>query len=299
MRYSLLHPRHWLSWFAVFILRILALLPFPVKLMAGRAFGKAGYRLLKRRRQITETNIKLCFPDLTRQEQEKLVKDVFVANGIGFFEIAWAWWVNPESLRHRFVIEGVDILHQANSKGQGVLLIGGHYTHLDLAGLMVNLVADMDVIYRKNNDPVFEHVITRGRQRVFKNVLEKSDMRGIVRKLREGRVVWYSPDQDHGIKHSVFAPFFGIQTATVTATAKLMRMGKAQPVFVSHRRDNDTNQYTISFNRPDEPFPTGEDVADATIINQMIERAIRKQPDQYMWVHRRFKTRPEGETSVY
>lgn len=299
MTSSLIHPRHWLSWFAVFILRLIASLPFRVKMIAGSAFGKASYHLLKRRRHITETNIRLCFPEKNQQEQQELVRAIFTANGIGFFEIAWAWWANPRSLRYRFQIEGLDVLQQATSGGQGVLLIGGHYTHLDLCGLMVNLVADMDVIYRKNNDPVFEYVITKGRKRVFKNVLERSDMRSIVRRLREGRVVWYSPDQDHGIKHSVFAPFFGIPTATVTATAKLMRMGKAKPVFVSHRRDNATNQYTITFSRPEQEFPTGEDVADATIINQMIEQAIRLQPDQYMWVHRRFKTRPEGDQSFY
>jgi KDO2-lipid IV(A) lauroyltransferase len=298
MSLSLIHPRHWASWFAIFLLRIIALLPFRLKILAGTAFGKISYRLLKRRRHITNTNIALCFPEKSATEQEQLVKDIFVANGIGFFEIAWAWWADPESLRHRFNVEGLEVLLQANSE-KGVLLVGGHYTHLDLAGLMVNLVADMDVIYRKNNDPVFEYVITNGRKRVFKNVLERSDMREIVRKLRDGRVVWYSPDQDHGIQNSVFAPFFGVPAATVTATAKLMRMGKANPVFVAHKRDLVTNQYTVTFSLPDPAFPTGDDVADASIINLMLENAIKQQPDQYMWVHRRFKTRPKGEPSVY
>lgn len=296
---SLLHPRHWPSWLAIALLRGISLLPFRAKIWAGTAFGKLGYRLFKRRRHITRTNIALCFPELSSEEREQLVKDVLVANGIGFFEIAWAWWANPESLKGRFDIEGLDVLQQANADGQGVLLIGGHYTHLDLCGLMVNLVADMDVIYRRNNNAVFEHVITQGRLRVFQNVLERRDMRAIVKKLREGRVVWYSPDQDHGLRHSVFAPFFGIPAATVTATAKLMKMGKAKPVFVSHRRDNQTQRYTVSFRVPDDPFPTGDDVQDATIINQMLEQEIRRQPDQYMWVHRRFKTRPPGDESLY
>ncbi|MFT4937408.1 MAG: KDO2-lipid IV(A) lauroyltransferase [Paraglaciecola sp.] len=298
MSISLLHPRHWASWFAIFLLRIIALLPFKVKILAGAAFGKISYRLLKHRRHITTTNIALCFPEKSAAEQKQLIKDIFVANGIGFFEIAWAWWANPESLRPRVTFEGLEVLQQANAD-KGVLLVGGHYTHLDLAGLMVNLVVEMDAIYRKNNDPVFEYIITKGRKRVFKNVLERSNMREIVRKLREGRVVWYSPDQDHGIHNSVFAPFFGVPAATVTSTAKLMRMGKANPVFVAHRRDRLTNQYTITFSLPDPAFPTGDEVTDATIINRMLEDAIKRQPDQYMWVHRRFKTRPEGEPSVY
>ena len=149
MSKSLLHPRHWASWFAVLILRIIALLPFKVKMLAGSAFGKIGYRFLKRRRHITTTNIALCFPEKSKAEQEQLVKDIFVANGIGFFEIAWAWWAKPESLRKRFSVQGLEVLQAATANNQGVLLIGGHYTHLDLAGMMVNLVADMDVIYRK------------------------------------------------------------------------------------------------------------------------------------------------------
>jgi len=298
MSLSLLHPRHWLSWLAIFLLRIIALLPFKVKILAGTGFGKISYRLLKRRRHITSTNIALCFPQKSAAEQEQLVKEIFIANGIGFFEIAWAWWADAESIRPRLTVEGLELLQQA-SADSGVLLVGGHFTHLDLAGLMVNLVADIDAIYRKNNDPVFEYVITKGRKRVFKNVLERSNMREIVRKLRDGRVVWYSPDQDHGIKNSVFAPFFGVPAATVTATAKLMRMGKANPVFVAHRRDPLTNQYTVTFSLPDPAFPTGDDVTDATIINSMLEDAIKKQPDQYMWVHRRFKTRPKGEPYLY
>jgi KDO2-lipid IV(A) lauroyltransferase len=299
MSKTLLHPRHWASWLAIFVLRIIAMLPFKVKIWAGSAFGKLGYQFFKRRRHITATNIALCFPEKTSVEQDQLVKDIFVANGVGFFEIAWAWWAKPETLRQRMTIHGLEALKSATENGQGVLLIGGHYTHLDLAGLMVNLVADMDVIYRKNNDPVFEHVITKGRKHVFKNVLERSDMREIIRKLREGRVVWFSPDQDHGIKNSVFAPFFGVPAATVTSASKLMKLGKAKPVFVSHRRDLKTNHYHITFATPEQAFPSGDDVQDASIINQMIEGAIREQPDQYMWVHRRFKTRPQGEPSVY
>ena len=299
MSLSLLHPRHWLSWMAIFFLRLIALFPFKMKIFAGTGFGKVAYRFLKRRRHITTTNIALCFPETSASEQEQLVKDIFVANGIGFFEIAWAWWATPESLKTRFKVEGLELLQAASANDQGVLLIGGHFTHLDLAGLMVNVVADIDAIYRKNNDPVFEHIITKGRKRVFKNVLERSDMRTIVRKLREGRVVWYAPDQDHGARHSVFAPFFGVPAATLTATAKLMKMGKAKPVFVSHKRDLVTQQYTVTFSLPDPAFPSGDDVQNATIINQMLEHAIRQQPDQYMWVHRRFKTRPEGKSSVY
>lgn len=296
---SLLHPRHWLSWFAVLLLRLVAMLPYKAKLLAGKGFGLLGHRLAKRRKHITETNIRLCFPELDDQARAAMVKEIFIQNGIGFFEIAWAWWASPQDIAGRYQVEGLEHIESAKSGGKGVVLVGAHFVHLDLCGLMLNQVTPMDVIYRKNNDPVFEHTITSGRQRVFKHVLERSDMRNIVRKLREGRVVWYSPDQDFGNRQSVFAPFFGVEASTLITTAQLARMGKANVCGVAHYRDPITHQYRIVFNPIDTSFPSGNDIEDATTINRLLERGIRQQPEQYMWVHRRFKTRPPGEASVY
>ena len=295
----LLHPRHWPSWVAVGLLRLISALPFAAKIIAGTILGEVAYYLARHRRNVVETNVSLCFPELTGAKKRKLVKSTLRQNGIGFFEIAWAWWVKPESLDEKFDIDGFEHLHAAQEGGSGVLLIGAHFTHLDLAGLMINRVADIDAIYRRNNNPVFEYVITKGRQKAFRNVLERSDMRKVVKKLREGRVVWYSPDQDHGRRHSVFAPFFGVAATTVTAGTRLLKLGKARPVFLYHYRDTETNRYRIVFRPAPESLPTGDDAMDARLINQMIEQGIRQQPDQYMWVHRRFKTRPDGELYLY
>ena len=190
---KLLHPRHWPSWIAVGFLRLISALPFRAKLVAGTLFGEAAYYLIPHRRHVVETNISLCFPELTGVKRRKLIKSTLRQNGIGLFEIAWAWWAKPESLDGKFDIEGLEHLEQAQKDGSGVLLIGAHFTHLDLIGLMINRVADIDAIYRRNNNDVLEYVITKGRQSVFRNVLERSDMRKIVKKLREGRVIWYSP----------------------------------------------------------------------------------------------------------
>jgi len=296
---NLYHVRYWASWLAVGILRLIALLPFKTKLLAGKWFGLLAYRFGKKRRHITETNIRLCFPEFDEAMQNKFVRDIFIQNGIGFFEIAWAWWATPQSIEGRYTVEGLEHIEAAKAGGKGVVLVGAHFVHLDLCGLMLNQVTPMDVIYRKNNDPVFEHVITTGRQRVFENVLERGDMRSIIRKLREGRVIWYSPDQDFGHRQSVFAPFFGVTASTLTTTAQLARMGRANVCCVFHYRNPATHQYRIVFKPVPAEFPTGDDVADATLINRLIEAGIREQPEQYMWVHRRFKTRPDGEASVY
>ncbi len=296
---NLAHPRHWASWVAIALLRIIAALPFKAKLFAGKFFGLLAYRFAKKRRHITEVNIKLCFPNLNEDEQANLVREVFIQNGIGFFEIAWGWWVKPKALEGRYTVENIELLHQAQADGRGVLLVGAHFVHLDLCGAMLCQTAPMGVIYRKNNDPVMEKVITEGRLRIFSDVLERSDMRTIARRLKAGAAIWYAPDQDFNHRQSVFAPFFGVPASTLTATSKLARLGNASVLGLFHYRDPKTHQYRIVFKPIDSAFPTGDEVEDATLVNRMIEDAVREEPAQYMWVHRRFKTRPPGEASVY
>lgn len=296
---ALYHPRHWLSWFGIFILRIVAALPFRAKLIAGRGLGFLGFHLIKKRRHIVETNIRLCFPELNAEQQKKMVRETFTSNGIGFFEIAWGWWANIDDIKNRYDVTGLEHLEAAKADGSGVLLIGAHYVNLDLGGVMVNDASPIDTIYRKNNNPVLEYVITKGRERTYDSVLERKDMRTIVRKLREGRTVWYSPDQDFGRNQAVFAPFFGVEAATLITTSRLAKMGRAKPVGIAHYRDPVTHRYHVVYTPVSDEFPSGDDLTDATIINAMLEAAIRVQPDQYMWVHRRFKTRPIGEDPLY
>ena len=296
---SLFYPKYWLSWLAILLLRIVAALPFKAKLIAGRCLGFLVFHLVKKRRHTVQTNIRLCFPERNPAQQEKMVHDIFTANGIGFFEIAWAWWANIDDIKNRYDIEGLEHIDAAKSDGSGVLLVGAHFVHLDLCGLMTNHSSPISVIYRKNNNPVFEYIITKGRERFFEHVIERSDMRNIVRKLREGKTIWYSPDQDFGRDQAVFAPFFGVEAATLVSTSRLAKMGRAKPVGIAHYRDPITHRYRIVISPVDTAFPTGDDYQDAVIINTMLEKAIRMQPEQYMWVHRRFKTRPEGEPSLY
>lgn len=296
---SLYLPKYWTSWLAILLLRIVAALPFKAKLIAGQSLGFLAFHLVKKRRHTVQTNVRLCFPELNAAQQKKMVHDIFAANGIGFFEIAWAWWASIDDIKNRYDIEGLEHIEAARADGSGVLLVGAHFVHLDLCGLMANHSSPMSVIYRKNNNPVFEYVITKGRNRFFEHVLERSDMRNIVRQLRAGKSIWYSPDQDFGRDQAVFAPFFGIQAATLVATSRLAKMGRAKPVGIAHYRDPITHRYRIVLTPVNETFPTGDDQQDATMINAMLEKAIRVQPEQYMWVHRRFKTRPEGEASLY
>lgn len=293
------HPRYWSTWLAIGAMHTAAWLPWSVKISCGKAIGLLAWRLAKRRRRITETNIALCFPDKTTTEQAQLVKDTFIANGIGLIETATAWCRDAEDLRHRVSRINQDHLSRALARNQGALVIGIHFSTLDLGGALHSLFYSADVVYRPHNNPLFDHFMTQARSRTFGRTIHRHDLRGVVRQLKAGRIVWYSPDQDFGRDVSVFAPFFGNQAATIKLTAKIARMTGAPVVPMMFHRNPDNRTYTIEWLPALENFPSGDEVADATRINAIIEQAIRKHPEQYLWLHRRFKTRPEGEEKIY
>lgn len=265
----------------------------------GKGLGLLAWRFAKRRRHITETNIALCFPEKSPEQQRQLVKDTFIANGIGLIETATGWCRDSEPLRHRVTYIGEEHIARAEARGKGVIIVGIHFSTLDLGGALHSLFFSADVVYRPHNNPLFERFMTRARRRIFGQAIDRHDLRGVVRQLKAGRMVWYSPDQDFGRDVSVFAPLFGQPAASIRLTAKLARMTGAPVVPMMFHRNPDNATYTIESLPALEGFPSNDEVADATRINQFIELAIRKHPEQYLWLHRRFKTRPEGEPGVY
>lgn len=264
----------------------------------GRAIGTLVYHLAKSRRHITETNIRICFPELNSLQQRHLVKQTIQENVIGFFESAYAWWNRPEKLVKNTEVIGLQHMQRLKETGQGVLVVGAHYSNLDLGGALVAQFIDLDVTYRPHDNAIFDHMIRSGRTRYFKRILDRSQIRDMVKRLKTGNAVWYAADQDYGRNHAVFAPFFGISAATITGPSRIAKMSGCALVIIRHQRKEDGSGYIIEFS-PLEPFPTGDLVMDAAAINGALEQQIRKHPAQYMWVHRRFKTRPEGESGYY
>lgn len=265
----------------------------------GAGIGFLGFLLARNRRHIVEVNISLCFPDLSRKEQARLVKDNFRSSGIGIVETANAWLGNVGKLKARYSIEGLENLRQALAGRQGVILLGLHLSTLDLSGAVLSSYIPFDVMYRRNKNPLFEAIMRRGRERNFPNAIDRNDPRAVIKSLRAAHALWYGADQDYGRKHSVFAPFFGIEAATITATARLAKMTGAKVVFFTHYRDDSTLLYRIRLGAPLNAFPSGDEYRDAARLNLLIEQAVRQQPDQYWWLHRRFKTRPAGEQRPY
>jgi KDO2-lipid IV(A) lauroyltransferase len=217
-------PRYWPAWLGLGILWLIAHLPYALQLRLGAGIGALAYRFGKRRRAICEENISLCFPDLSAEEQEQLIRETFRANGIGVIEAAIAWSCNPESLRSRVSIEGSEHLEAAMKLGRGVLLIGGHYSTLELGGTLLSLFHPMNVTYRAHKNPLIEAVMTNSRAKHFARVIEREDVRQAMRSLKDGDTLWFAPDQDYGARHSVFVivPIY-LMKVKCWSTARLIR----------------------------------------------------------------------------
>lgn len=299
MASTIASPRYWPTWIGFGAMWLVARLPIALQFRLGRLIGAAGHRFAKARRHIAETNVRLCFPELGAAARAELVRRIFESSGIGAVETAIAWFGDLRRYRERTSIEGLDLLTAAQQRGRGVLLVGAHFATLDLAGAVLSLATDLDVIYRYNKNPVIERVMRRGRERRFRGVIERGDPRGVLTRLKEGHTVWYAADQDYGRKVSVFAPFFGVPAATITATARFARFNASSVIFISHFRDPTKKTWSLRLREIGGGYPTGDDVEDARRINVVIEQEIRRHPDQYLWLHRRFKTRPPGEPRPY
>ncbi|MCB1631531.1 MAG: LpxL/LpxP family Kdo(2)-lipid IV(A) lauroyl/palmitoleoyl acyltransferase [Pseudomonadales bacterium] len=293
-----LHPRYWPIWLALVPLWLIAHAPYRLRRLAAGVLGILLRWFTPSRRRIVATNLALCFPELDDDARARLLRDNFRASAEGLFDTAIAWWVPTERVRRMLEVRGMQRLVDARSSGRGVLLLGVHMGTLEMAGRALAIDADSDVVYRRQKNPAWDRIIHRNRERWIRNVIERSDVRAMRASLLAGHVLWYLPDQDNGAKHSVFAPFFGIPAATLTATARLARVGRAAVIPVAHWREDD-GRWVVEIGEPLEDFPGRDPVADATRVNALIETLVRAHPEQYLWAHRRFKTRPPGAAPLY
>lgn len=292
-------PSYWALWFGLGLLRLSALLPYAAMQSLSRGLGRLIYTALPKRRRIAETNIRLCLPHLNENEIAQLVRATINSAAMSFFETALAWWGSDRRLRKMVRFEGTEYMDEARALGKGVIMLGGHYTTLEISGrLLTYYMRDFHPVYMAAKNKLYNTVMVNRRETAISTLLENRDMRRIVATLKKGHSVWYAPDQDFGPNASVFAPFMGVQTATLVATARLARLSGAAVVPFYSERHKD-GSYSVRFGKMFDDFPSGDDIADASKINQAIEEQIMRTPEQYLWLHRRFKTRPEGEPGIY
>lgn len=300
LRLGLLWPRHWLSWLGLGAVWLVGRAPLPLQRGLGRALGVVTARLPGERRRVAARNIELCFPDLEPRQRTKLLRAALRDLGMLLIEFALAWFGSARALaRVPCTIEGLEHLERCRAQGRGVLLVGAHFSHLELCARLVSQRIRIAGMYRVMDDAVFERAVLRARLRYADAMFAKEDLRRIVKYMKNGGTVWYAPDQDMRGKDAVFVPFFGINAATITATHHLARLSGAAVIPFFHRRNADGRGYALRLEAPLADFPSTDVAADTTRVNAIVERMVREAPAQYLWIHKRFKSRPEGEAPLY
>lgn len=297
---SLLSPRYWPAWLGIGVIKIVALLPWRVRMALGRVLGKLIETVPNARRPVATTNIALCFPELGARAQATLVDAHLRDLGLMLMEFALGWLGSDRAIgRVAVTVEGLEHLEAARAQNRGVLLVGGHFSHLELCARLVSQRIRIAGMYRKMDSPVFEWTVLRARLGYAAAMFDKDDIRGTVKYLRNGGTLWYAPDQDMRSKDNVFVPFFSVPAATITATHHLARLSGATVIPFFHRRLADGSGYVLRLAAPLNDFPSASAEADTARINTCIEQMVREAPEQYLWVHKRFKTRPPGLPPVY
>ncbi|MEN3755092.1 Kdo(2)-lipid IV(A) acyltransferase [Mangrovibacter sp. SLW1] len=297
---SLLHPKYWLIWLGIGLLWVLVLLPYPLIYRLGCFMGRVAMHVMKDRVRIAQRNLQLCFPHKSNAERQELIVKNFESVGMGLMETGMAWFWPDWRVARWFDISGVEEVKQLLAEKRGILLIGVHFLTLELGARIFGIQTPGIGVYRPNDNPLIDWLQTWGRMRSNKTMLDRKDFKGMVKALKSGEIVWYAPDHDYGPRSSVFVPFFEVeQAATTSGTWMLARMSKACIVpFVPRRKPNGTG-YELLVLEPELDIPLGSAEQTAAWMNKVVEKCILLAPDQYMWLHRRFKTRPEGTPSRY
>lgn len=287
---------------AIFIIWLLHWLPLPALSLCGRFLGMVGYVLVRPRRRVAATNLALCFPELDTRARQRLLRRHFQAVGRSLLERGLLWWASPARLQRIIRFEGEERLRARVQADTPVILLAPHFVGLDAGGARVAMSFDSVSMYaRQKKDPALDKRLYRGRRRFGDQVLlsRKDGVRGVVKAMKSGRPFYYLPDMDFGPKDAIFAPFFGVQAATVTGLSRLSRLTKAQVLPCVTKMLPGGAGYVLEIGEAWENFPTDDVEADTRRMNTWIESVARTMPEQYYWVHRRFKTRPDGQAYLY
>ncbi len=293
------HPRYWPIWILYGFIRLVSYLPYHSQVYLGRKIGSLSRHIFKKRRRIAETNLSLCFPEWTADRREEVLRQHFESLGISLFEFGMSWWWSDERIRPLARIEGLDNLHDALRKNKGVILLAAHFTTLEIISRVLKLHADFHPMYRKNNNEFLDYIIRNGREKHCGKVIPRDDIRSMIRSLRSNMPVLYIPDQNFGRKYSIFVPFFGIQTATVIATSRLAGLDNTPVIPIFQQRLPDNKGYLLKISSALDDFPSDDIEKDTIRISKIVEDQARQNPVDYLWVHRRFKSRPDGEEPIY
>ncbi|MDP7553496.1 MAG: LpxL/LpxP family Kdo(2)-lipid IV(A) lauroyl/palmitoleoyl acyltransferase [Candidatus Thioglobus sp.] len=297
LKNNFFHPKYFHTWILVFLMRLSVFLPFSAQVFLGKIIGKFLYSIMSELRKVAYTNISNCFPEKRQAQVITTVKRHFEAVGISFFETANAYYASDKKIKKTLTIENEHFFTNSLKKEGGIILLCSHFMPLMLGSRALLIKHKIANVYRPQNNKLFDQIMVNGYQKNGAVMIKNTDTRTIVKALSNSLPIWYAPDQDLGMKNSIFAPLFGIQAATASATARFAKNNNTRVIPYSFVR---TDQgYKMTFQEPLDNYPSGDALNDAKRTNQILEKQILKTPEQYLWIHRRFKTRPEDESSLY
>jgi Kdo2-lipid IVA lauroyltransferase/acyltransferase len=281
----------------VALLWLLHWLPLPALAALGRGLGALAYPIAKERRQVTLTNLRLCFPETADSERESLARRHLQLVMRSMLERSLCWWASAGRMRRLARIEGLERLRAL--EGRPLILLVPHFVGLDMCATRLALEINAASVYSKQKDPVIDRLLYHGRTRFGDQFIlsRQEGMRPIVKALRAGRPLYYLPDMDYGRRDALFVPFFGVPAATIPGVSRLARLTGAAVLPCIARMLPDG--YVLDIREPWVDFPGADAEADTRRMNAYIEDCVRESPEQYYWVHKRFKTRPPGESRIY
>lgn len=288
-RLSLLAPRYWPTALGLVLLRVFEPLPYPVLYGLGVALGTVLRFLPVRFVHNARRNLELCLPELTPPARQRLLAAHFRSLGISLFETAMAWWSSDARIRRLTELAGVEHLEEALRGGRGAILLSAHFTTLEIGARALCARMPMNIMYRPTRNALLSYFLTRNRARHARRAIPRDDIRTLVTSLGNNEPVWYAPDQSYRKKGAEMVPFFGIPAATNTATSRLASMTGATVLPYFPERLRGARGYRMVILPAFEGFPSDDRVADAARFNALIEAHVRRVPEQYLWIHRRFK----------
>ena len=292
-----IHPKFFPTWILILLMRVGVFIPFSIQVIIGRTIGKVMYPFMSKLRSTAYSNISHCFPEKKQSQVNALVKSHFEAIGISLFETANAYYASDKKIIKLLTTKNEHFFKDALKQEGGIILLCAHFMPLMLGSRALLINHTIANIYRPQNNKLFDQAMVKGYKNHGAVMIKSTDTRSIVKAINNSLPIWYAPDQDLGEKNSVFALLFGIPTATASATARLAKNNNTRVIPYSFIRTK--KGYEMSFEEPLQNFPSNNPVDDATTTNMILEKQIKKTPEQYLWIHRRFKTRPEGAKNFY
>ena len=267
--------------------------------MLGNGLGWLANCFPSKNKRIMLRNIELCFPKISLEKRKQLSKRCWQSHAIAGFEAAMGWWGTEKRLRKLFHVQGKEHLEAALNSGKGVMLVTGHFTSLELQGVMLSLLTAYSSTAKHLRNPVVDYLINNARRRHLQTTLFPENLKQVHQRLRQGEVISFLLDQDYGAKGSVFAPFFTIPTATTKAMSRIAKTTNSIVIPMFFFRLTSGKGYQLEFHPPFKNYATNGALENATIFNTTVEAAIKCYPEQYGWTYKRFATRPEEEASLY